>query len=150
MNQNHRTTVAFCLWFPAFKPQARPADPRRGRHHATMASPTHLHNPPIPGNIKFVMKIDELRERLAVVRAELRQMGVSSLAVFGSVARGEALAGSDVDLLVEFDQPVDLLQFVALRQFLAETLGCRVDLATRGALRPEMREAILKEATIAA
>ncbi|MBK9713413.1 MAG: nucleotidyltransferase family protein [Kouleothrix sp.] len=73
-------------------------------------------------------------------------MGVSSLAVFGSVAREEAGAESDVDILVEFGQPVGLFEFVRLQQRLEALLGRRVDLVTPDALRPTMRDRILHEA----
>jgi predicted nucleotidyltransferase len=47
--------------------------------------------------------IDEVRNRLATVAGEIRSLGIRRLAVFGSVARGEAGPTSDVDLLVEFE-----------------------------------------------
>ena len=56
---------------------------------------------------------------------------VKSLALFGSVSRGEAGPGSDVDLLVEFDGPVGYLGLFALQDHLEALLGCKVDLGTR-------------------
>ena len=79
-----------------------------------------------------------------------RQFSVASLAIFGSVARGEATDTSDIDLLVEFNGPVGLFAFIRLQQHLEELLGCKVDLVTPDALRKEMRERILKEAIRAA
>ena len=49
-------------------------------------------------------------------QAEIKSFGVKSLALFGSVARGDARPDSDVDLLVEFDRPVGLFGLVALQQ----------------------------------
>ena len=83
-------------------------------------------------------------------RAELDQLGVGSLAVFGSVARDDAGADSDVDILVEFRQPVGLFEFVRLQLRLQTILGRRVDLVTPDALRPTMRDQILREAVYAA
>ena len=83
-------------------------------------------------------------------RAELKEFAVKSLSLFGSVARDEGTAVSDVDLLVEFDRPVGLFAFIRLQQFLTQLLGCRVDLATPDALKPALRESILKEAIRAA
>jgi len=82
---------------------------------------------------------------------ELRQRyHVESLSLVGSVARDEATAGSDVDVLVDFDRPVGLFTFVGLQMRLSELLGVRVDLVTREAIRPEWREQILGEAVHAA
>jgi hypothetical protein len=66
--------------------------------------------------------------------------------VFGSVARDEAGPESDIDVLVTFDRPVDLFDVVELQDYLANALGCKVDIATPGGLRTEMREHILGEA----
>lgn len=93
---------------------------------------------------------EEILGRLQGVGEELRRRGVMSLFVFGSVARGEASKGSDVDLLVEFDQPVGLFAFVRLRRYLETLLGCRVDLVTPDALKAQLRERILGEAFRAA
>ncbi|CAN5921605.1 hypothetical protein BH11PSE3_BH11PSE3_03120 [soil metagenome] len=72
------------------------------------------------------------------------------LGVYGSVARGEASSGSDVDILVEFDHTPDLFEFAALRDRLAEILGRPVDLATPQALKPRLRARILDEVRYAA
>jgi predicted nucleotidyltransferase len=53
-------------------------------------------------------------------QADLRQRGVKSLAAFGSLARGEATSSSDIDLLVEFDRPVGLFEFIRLKLYLEE------------------------------
>ena len=96
------------------------------------------------------MKVEEVLQRLAPHRDALVALGVKSLAVFGSVARNEANDASDVDLLVEFIEPVGLFRFAHVRRFLCGVLGCEVDLVTRAGLREEMRETILKEAIRAA
>ncbi len=70
--------------------------------------------------------------------------------MFGSVARDEANPDSDVDILVEFDVLPDLYEFAALRDRLAEILGCAVDLTTPQALKPRMRSRILDEVRYAA
>jgi hypothetical protein len=73
-------------------------------------------------------------------------MGVKSLALFGSAVRGEAREDSDVDLLVEFQRPVGLFEFIDLKGYLEDLLGCRVDLGTSASLRPQLRDAVLREA----
>jgi len=68
--------------------------------------------------------------------------------VFGSTARDQATAHSDVDILVEFDPEarVGLFAFVRLLDFLSDVMDTRIDLATPAALRPEMRAEIVSEA----
>ncbi len=71
---------------------------------------------------------------------------VERLSLFGSVARGEARGDSDVDLLVEFSQPVGLFQFIELQQWLESLLGCRVDLGTPRSLKAHLKDQVLREA----
>jgi len=87
---------------------------------------------------------------LAACRPELREHGVTGLWLFGSAARGELTVASDLDLLVEFERPVSLFEFARLQRRLQELLGRRVDLVTREALKPPLRERILREAVRAA
>jgi predicted nucleotidyltransferase len=79
-------------------------------------------------------------------RSELRAMGVKSLTLFGSVIQGEERPDSDIDILVEFSRPIGLLAFVRLKQHLTELLGRQVDLVTLEALKPSLRDGILREA----
>lgn len=71
---------------------------------------------------------------------------INSLALFGSVARGDDNANSDVDLLVEFSSTPDLLTFIELEERLKEALGRNVDLVPRRKLRAELADSILREA----
>lgn len=93
---------------------------------------------------------EEVLAALSTQRKLLDSYCVRSISVFGSVARGEAAEGSDVDLLVEFTRPVGLLHFVRLKRALEELLGRRVDLATPRSLKPQLHERILREAVRAA
>ncbi len=90
------------------------------------------------------------RRVLAELRALLpklqREFGVQSLEIFGSVARGEETALSDLDLLVTFQEPPTLFQLVELEHFLSDRLGVKVDLVLKEDLKPELRERILREA----
>lgn len=72
--------------------------------------------------------------------------GVKSVRVFGSVARGEATANSDLDLLVDMELGRSLLDLVAFWQDLEEALGRRVDVVSEGGVSPYLRERILREA----
>jgi uncharacterized protein len=92
-------------------------------------------------------------EIIARHRAELTaQFGIRSLALFGSVVRDEATPASDVDLLVEFDgRPVGLFHLSRTQHYLEDILGgTRVDLVLRDAVKPALRENILREAIHAA
>ncbi len=90
---------------------------------------------------------EDIARQLAPHAAELRAMGVSSLALFGSSVRGEEQEGSDIDLLVDFERPVSLFHFVRVRELLESVLApYPVDLVMRSAVRKEIREEVLREA----
>ena len=74
-----------------------------------------------------------------------RQFAVKAMAVFGSVARGEANEHSDVDILVDFEGRADFDRFMDLKFYLEDLLGSGIDLVTENALRPSMRRTIEKE-----
>jgi len=95
---------------------------------------------------------DQALSILRANRAEIESFGVRSIALFGSVARDEATADSDIDILVEFkpEERVGIFRFLDLKQYSESILGRSVDLVTRAALRPELRERILKDAIDAA
>jgi len=74
-----------------------------------------------------------------------RQNDVATLAVFGSAARREATAESDIDLLVEFAKRKSLLDLVALERRMSAALGKRVDLLTEAAISPYLRDRIKRD-----
>jgi len=89
---------------------------------------------------------DEVTQKLATQLATLRQLyGVERIGLFGSVVRGEQRADSDIDLLVEFVEPVGLFKFIELENRLSELLHAKVDLVTPNALKPAIGERILAE-----
>ena len=77
--------------------------------------------------------------------AELRRLGAKSLALFGSVARGEAADTSDIDLLVDL-QPKTFDAYMDVKLFLERVLGRKVDLVLADAVKPRLRPMILAEA----
>ncbi len=92
------------------------------------------------------MKRDDVIRILTQAQRELHeQYAVKSLALFGSVARNEARADSDVDLLVELSRPVGLFQFIGLKQYLEFVLGSPVDLGTTASLKLHLKESVLQE-----
>ncbi len=100
----------------------------------------------MPINLKAVLKIIKENE------LEIRNYGVAEIYVFGSVARNEATEESDIDLFVVLDSNarVGLVKFISLQNFLSLKLGKKVDLASKAALHPLLKEKILKEAVRAA
>lgn len=95
------------------------------------------------------MKRDEVLSILRQQQANLyEQFSIKSLYLFGSTARNEATATSDVDLLVEFDPTPGLFEFIELQQKLETLLGCKVDLGTKRSIKDFMKEEILKEAIL--
>lgn len=89
----------------------------------------------------------EILDKLAEHQVELKsRFAVSSLSIFGSVARGHATAESDLDILVSFQETPGLLKFLELKSYLENLFQCRVDLVTKNALKKQLREQILKEA----
>ena len=92
------------------------------------------------------MKQEVVLQLLKQKNAELaKQFGVKSLSLFGSMARDEATAASDVDLLVEFNRPVGYFGLFALQDYLEKLLGCPVDLGTPDSLKPYIRERVMGE-----
>lgn len=87
-----------------------------------------------------------LRALRGSITALADRYGARNIRVFGSVARGEAGLGSDVDFLVDMERGRGLIPFGALRVSLEELLGRAVDLATDKTLRPAIRERVLREA----
>jgi predicted nucleotidyltransferase len=93
------------------------------------------------------MKRNDVLRILQKERQELvDRYNISALSVFGSVARDDARQDSDVDILVEFSQPVGLFQFIELQQRLEALLGSNVDLGTPRSLKPRIKERVMQEA----
>jgi len=93
------------------------------------------------------MKIGEIKRILARHKEELRErFKVREIGVFGSYVRGEQKKrGSDIDILVEFEEPIGLFKFMELEEYLSNLLGAKVDLVSKKALKPRIGKHILKE-----
>jgi predicted nucleotidyltransferase len=85
-----------------------------------------------------------LREHADAIRA----LGATGLYLFGSTARGNARAGSDVDLFVDYDEsgPFSLIELLPIKDYLEEILHHPADVTTRDSLHPMLRDRILAEA----
>jgi len=81
-------------------------------------------------------------------RAELEKIGIRHAEIFGSVARGEDLPDSDVDILVDLDPAVvrDLFAYSRVQRTLQDLIGRRVDIARRGRTRPELDADLIRDA----
>jgi len=77
---------------------------------------------------------------LIVSRYKAKEIGL-----FGSFARGEQREGSDIDVLVEFEEGADLFDLVGLVDYLEEALQQKVDVVPKRALREELRDSVLQE-----
>lgn len=79
-----------------------------------------------------------------------RRYGVWELSVFGSAARGDMRPDSDIDLLVDFlpEARPGLLGLAAMTREFRSLLGCRVDVAVKPALKPLVRNEVLREARV--
>jgi predicted nucleotidyltransferase len=86
-----------------------------------------------------------VEERRQEITELARRHRGRSIAVFGSVARGEDQVGSDIDFLVDFEPGSSLFDLVRLQDDLAELLGCKVDVVSVGGLKERDRH-ILEEA----
>lgn len=92
------------------------------------------------------MLFSEIKRILGKHRQDLVKLGARSLSLFGSVARNEETAKSDIDILVDFDSKKGLFFFVELKTYLESILKRDVDLVTKRALHPALKKKILREA----
>jgi uncharacterized protein len=93
---------------------------------------------------------DEVRVQLAALEKPLRERGLTSLALFGSVVRSTARPDSDIDLLVDVtaDARFSLIDLVSVKDFLEDQLGRTVDVVTKGGLEPAVRDRVFREAEV--
>jgi len=92
---------------------------------------------------KYEMIMEKIRRNYLVLKDKYK---IRTLALFGSYVRGAQKKKSDVDILVEFDEPVGLFKFMALERELSAIIGKKVDLVMKTALKPRIGEYILREA----
>ena len=92
--------------------------------------------------------LDEIKIQLEVLKPVLKdKFQVESMGIFGSYSQGQQKHKSDVDILVSFSEPndIDLLDFIALKQFLSRRLKTKVDLVEKHSLKARIKERILQE-----
>ncbi len=87
-----------------------------------------------------------LQEKRSEIFEIAKNHGASNIRIFGSVARDEATANSDIDFLMDIEPGKNLLDRIALIQDLEDLLGCKVDVAKPEILHESIREKVLQEA----
>jgi uncharacterized protein len=88
----------------------------------------------------------KIKQKIKQHKKELEEKyKVKEIGVFGSCVRGEERKNSDIDILVEFIEPVGLFEFMDLEEYLEDLLGGKVDLVSKKALKPRIGQHILKE-----
>ena len=83
-----------------------------------------------------------------VLRRVAEESGYARLAVFGSVARGEARHDSDIDLLVEAPEGTSSFGFIRFKQLIEQVLGRQIDLVDYGGLKPKLDDDIRRDAVL--
>ena len=91
------------------------------------------------------MTKEDIKQTIRANREILRERHVSRIGLFGSHARGMSRKRSDIDLLVEFDETIDLFEFVHLVEDLESMLNSKVDLATEDSLKPLVKSKVMEE-----
>lgn len=91
--------------------------------------------------------LEEIKRTINTYKPLFREeFQVRTMSLFGSYVRNEQHPESDIDILVEFDNTMDLFEFIRLENVLSELLGRKVDLVMKDALKPRIKDRILMEA----
>jgi uncharacterized protein len=90
--------------------------------------------------LEKIKKVLDLHKREFEEKFKVKEIGI-----FGSYVRGEQKKSSDLDILVEFKEPVGLFEFMDLEEYLERVLEKDVDLVSKKALKPVIGEYILRE-----
>ena len=92
--------------------------------------------------------LDNVLDTLRAHKDELRRLGVSHAAVFGSVARGEARADSDIDVLADLDpdRALGIFEYARVKLYIGEILKGAGDVVNRRTLKPLLRDSIIRDA----
>ncbi len=88
---------------------------------------------------QIIMKLGKDKQNLR------KKYGVKKVGVFGSYVRDEAKRKSDLDILIDFKEPVSLFEFLALERHLSELTDKKVDLVMKSALKPRIGRHITRE-----
>ena len=90
-------------------------------------------------------QIEDVKDKIVKV---LKNHGVKRGGLFGSLVRGEMKEDSDIDILVEIEKDISLLDFIGIKLEIEDGLGRKVDLVEYCAIKPSIRDKILKEQVV--
>ena len=138
---NDRMTSAERKWLATNRPE-------EAKHWRLLTdlSPRYLdHYDIMPERASMPMKLEPFKEQIQSLCVETN---IAMLGVFGSVARGEDNATSDIDLLVRFKKPVGLIEMIGIEERLEKILGRPVDLGTEAGLHPLIEANVQKDLRI--
>jgi predicted nucleotidyltransferase len=143
----------------AIRESARLADFKRASAARTLAQgsdaevpiPSDRTGPSAKHSVELRMDREQVIAELRAHEAELRSRGVAHVALFGSLARGEAGPDSDIDIMVDIEPeaPVGVFEYVAIMQFLEDLFPVKVDVANRRTLKPLVRPNVERDAVFA-
>ena len=125
-----------------------------GMSQREIASALGISQPAVSQQLKAATDLSSVHPGMLVEAAApvLRRLaegaGYGRLAIFGSVARGEATEGSDIDLLVEAPMGTSSFGFIRFKQLIEQVLGRQVDLVDYGGLKSKLDDDIRREAVL--
>lgn len=90
--------------------------------------------------------LEEIKKKIEELKPLIKErFKVKSIGIFGSYIRGEEKEKSDLDILIEFEEPISLLKFIELENYLSDSIGVKVDLVEKSTLKPRIGKHILEE-----
>lgn len=90
--------------------------------------------------------LEEIKQKISEHKEILKEKyAVKEIGIFGSYIRGECEETSDLDILVEFNKPIDFFKFLDLEEYLEGLLNVKVDLVMKKVLKPAIGKCILNE-----
>lgn len=99
-------------------------------------------------DIVYLMEeLKKIKKKLKKYKSELKkEYNLKEIAIFGSYIRNTQTSSSDIDILVEFTQPIGLIKLIKLEEKLEDILGLKVDLVPKKGIKIKLKESILREA----
>jgi uncharacterized protein len=93
------------------------------------------------------LDLQSVLETLRAHESDLRGLGVAHAAVFGSMARGEARAGSDIDVLVDLDEkhPIGIFEYARLKLYVSGLFNIPIDVVNRRTLKPSIEASVRRD-----
>lgn len=125
-----------------------------GMSQRKIAEAVGITQPAVSQQLKFAPSLEGvhpetlLESAAPILKALAQDLGYSKLAVFGSVARGEARADSDIDLIVDAPEGTSSFGFIRFKQLIEQVLGREIDLVSYGGLKPRIDDDIRREAVL--